>query len=78
MMTVKRRSAASPSVPTMKRLTCSKYAALSRGPVSTTGKLLPVGGFRRMPRDKGFFRRTGPPGEDDDAVREPHESFEAL
>ena len=37
MMMVKRSSAFDPSVPEMKRPICSKYAAASRGPVSTMG-----------------------------------------
>ena len=37
MMVVSRRSASLPKVLEMKRVICSKYAAVARGPVSTTG-----------------------------------------
>ena len=80
MMMVKRRSACSPSVPTMKRLTVSKYAALSPRTGEDDGEwLLLVGGIQQDPDQvENLLGRAGAARKHDDAVREPHEGFQAL
>ena len=79
-MICRRSSACSPSVAPMNADSCSKYAALSCGPVSTTGSgCSALAGSSRMPEQiEDLLGGAGAARKDHDAVRDAHERLEAL
>ena len=80
MMTVKRRTASSPSVRADELQDVLEIRRALRGPVSTTGKgCSRFAGSSRMPEQvQDLLGRARAAGKHDDAVRQAHERLEAL